>query len=979
MNTVIENILHGFHELPFYLQLYLDQYTFLFPIGIIGIWRWSVWMMKEIVGLHYRPKTKAYYADVSIVTPVYNENPKVFTHALESWKNNNPAEIIAVIDYTDQACINVFKEFQTTFPGAVLIITEVPGKRPALADGILRAKSEIVALVDSDTIWEERVIRNGLPPFHDWRVAGVATYQSVLHPKTFAQKVFDVQLDLRYRHEYPFLAAFGGPVVCLSGRTAFYRREVILSMIPDLVDERFLGKPVISGDDKRLTYLVLAAGWKVAYQSNSHVYTPGMRNLGAYLKQRLRWTRNSLRADLGAIRDGWPLRHPALLFFQIDKFLQSFVVILSPIYFFVSVYFHLWTAALVILCWWFISRSVKMYPHLALKPHNIFIVPGYVLYSFFTGILKIYAFFTLNTQGWITRWDKSRLPQLKFLRVIPAYIATVWVITLLTYFVYLYKQQTYIIPLTQKEDLLAAALPFSTTASANEVVLGTSTVDGKQLLTKRYKVTGKETLPEIAKKFGVSEDQLLYANSAKLPYQNSIAPGTVLTIPGKGMQLTEQKNFSFRKPSPVPLVVRYNKATNTLLITGRGKHVTLRDIRNNGGKEYLEEVAPKVWYAKATIFIYHGVTLELDKREVEWLKLESNKKRFVVLRSVNGDILVNGVKITSWDEEKNDYDKELEDGRSFIMVKDNARMDIYNAEVGYLGFAPKPNMVVSPYGVSWKLSRQNLKKVLLTGAVVNSKFHHNYFGAYTFGATGMTWLGNEFYNNVKYGLDPHDDSNGFLVENNRVHDNGSHGIIFSKRCMYNTISNNVSYNNKLHGIMLHEKSDFNIIEDNILTGNTSGVALWRSSNNIVRNNRTTNNRNGVRANVASNNNTIQNNHITGNKLYGVYFYDNANNNLIHNNTLEHNNVGMYVKSDSNEISKNSLLNNTVGIYLKDKASNNILVENQIKQSLKYGIYTKVATQVHNTLGYNNFYKNRKDIAGVVNTSKSDKSEDEGQL
>ena len=137
-----------------------------------------------------------------------------------------------------------------------------------------------------------------------------------MHPKTFAQKIFDIQLTLRYRHEYPFLAAAGDAIICLSGRTAFYRREVILPMLPDLVNETFLGKPVISGDDKRLTYLVLAAGWKVAYQNTSHVYTPGMANLGAYLKQRLRWTRNSLRADLKAILSGWPFKHPALLFFR---------------------------------------------------------------------------------------------------------------------------------------------------------------------------------------------------------------------------------------------------------------------------------------------------------------------------------------------------------------------------------------------------------------------------------------------------------------------------------------------------------------------------------------------------------------------------------------------------------------------------------------------------------------------------------------
>src|SRR3989344_3643552 len=385
LDAIINTMQLIFNDIGFYSQQYLDRYAFLVPLGVIGIWRWSVWMIKEIAGLNYHPKTKEYNAKVSIVTPVYNENPKVFTQALGTWKENNPAEIIAVIDYTDLTCIEIFKKFKKSFSGAVLIVTKIPGKRQALADGIKVSKSEIVALVDSDTIWAEDVLRNGLTPFHDKRVAGVATYQSVLNPKSFAQKIFDIQLDLRYRHEYPFLAALGNALVCLSGRTAFYRREVILPMVDDLVNEKFLGRPVISGDDKRLTYLVLAAGWKGAYQSTSHVYTPGMSSLGAYLQQRLRWTRNGLRADLAAILNGWPLKHPALLFFQVDKFLQSFVIILSPIYFFVSLYLHLWVAALVISCWWIVSRSIKIYPYLSRNPKDILILPGYVLYSFLAG------------------------------------------------------------------------------------------------------------------------------------------------------------------------------------------------------------------------------------------------------------------------------------------------------------------------------------------------------------------------------------------------------------------------------------------------------------------------------------------------------------------------------------------------------------------------------------------------------------------
>ena len=965
---MLQNIPLGPNDLVFYFQQYADRYSFLFPLGVIGLWRWSVWLFKEIVGSSYKPQKKEYQATVSLVTPVYNENPNVFATALESWKKNNPTEIIAVIDYTDLNCIEVFKKFSENCKSAVLIVTNTPGKRPALADGIKKSLGQIVALVDSDTIWADDVIKNGLPPFHDERVAGVATYQSVYNPKTFAQKIFDVQLDLRYMHEYPFLAAAGDALVCLSGRTAFYRRLVITPMLHDLLHETFMGKPVISGDDKCLTYLVLAAGWKVAYQSDSHVYTPGMADLSSYFKQRLRWTRNSLRSDIKAILGGWPLKRPALFFFQVDKVLQSFVVILSPIFFGIALVYEQYIAAIIIFIWWFMSRAVKMYSHLIQKPYNITVLPGFVLFSFLTGVLKIYALFTLNTQGWITRWDKSRLPQMRFLSSVPAYLSTASVIVVLIYGVYFYKDQTYFNPHEKKNRLVASALvrPANPILAQN-AVLGVSTEIQKDLLVKKYVAEKATSISEIAKRFNIDPQRLYMANSAKLP-SYAIPNGTTLSIPGNDINLDPAVNYLPSGSDPNPYVITYYPTDNTIVVSGRGRRVTLSDIKNQIGGEQLMEIEPKVWLAKASIYLDVGVTLELNNEDVTWLKLESNKNTFASLWSLDGNILVNGVRITSWDSEKSNYDELLDDGRSFIMVKDAGRMDFINSELAFLGFPTKPEFRVSPYGVSWKLSREKLLKTLLTGEVINSKFHHNYFGAYTFGATGMTWRGNEFYDNVLYGLDPHDDSNGFLVEENYAHNNGKHGIIFSKRCMYNIVRNNVSVNNGLHGIMLHWDSNYNIIENNTVYGNVSGITLWRSGNNIVRNNRIVSNKHGIRANLSSNNNLFTQNDISRSARYGFYLYDDAKNNFIQNNNLTGNQVAVYIKSDNNIVSSNTMKNNGIGVYFLDTANGNQTAENSIAESSVYAIYTKIDSGLYNMLGANELEHNRKDIDGVDDIS-----------
>ena len=268
---------------------YLSLLRFYFPLGVIGAWRWGTWLLRKLISLFYKQSKQDYDATVSVVVPVYNEDPEFFRQALESWKANNPLEIIAVIDYTDKACIKEFEEFSQQFDQAKLIVTEKPGKRPALADGIKAAKGEIVALVDSDTVWSNDVMEEALGPFADPEIGGVAARQNVDNPKTTAQDIFDIQLDLRFFDEIMGLNVAGNALTCLSGRTAFYRRKALMPLVDDMVNETFWGKQCIGGDDKRLTYLIEAAGWRTRYQHNAHVYTPGAKKLSTLFKQRTRW------------------------------------------------------------------------------------------------------------------------------------------------------------------------------------------------------------------------------------------------------------------------------------------------------------------------------------------------------------------------------------------------------------------------------------------------------------------------------------------------------------------------------------------------------------------------------------------------------------------------------------------------------------------------------------------------------------------
>ena len=409
---------------------------FYLPLGVVGLWRWGTWLVRRGIGWFYRPDMHNYTSTVSVVTPVYNEDPAVFRMALESWKANNPAEIIAAIDSTDKDCVREFESFSQDFTGARLIVTEKPGKRPALADGTRAAFGEIIALVDSDTVWSVSVLQEGLRPFADPAVGGVATRQNVLNPRSIAQNIFDIQLDLRFYDDMMPAAVVGDAFTVLSGRTALYRRQAILPLLDDLVNEKFWGKQCVGGDDKRLTYLVESAGWKSRYQHTAQVYTPGAPDMATLFRQRLRWGRNTWRADLRAMWQGWVWKHKFLSFVLIDRIVSNLTLLLSLSYFLVSLAFRLWLPAGVLVLWWLASRGVRISPNLLRHPANIRLIPVYVVTNFAMAIVRIYALLTLNRQDWLTRGSRRRTADFGLAL---ARVGTACILALLVLAVYYYR------------------------------------------------------------------------------------------------------------------------------------------------------------------------------------------------------------------------------------------------------------------------------------------------------------------------------------------------------------------------------------------------------------------------------------------------------------------------------------------------------------------------------------------------------------
>lgn len=390
------------------LQHLLDALTnawLLVPLGAIGVWRWGMWLSKRLLAVFYRPIKNDHRCSATVVTAVYAEDPALFRRALGSWKAAGAERIIAVIQGAEPACAAVAGEFA----GVEIIRLPQPNKREALVAGVDRCTTDIVVVADSDVLWEPDVLEKLMMPFADPRIGGVGTRQNMCAVGSIAnrwERLADIFLDIRYADEVPATARWGRAISCLSGRTAAYRTRLLQRFREEFLTETFNGRTCVSGDDKRYTSLVLKHGFATWSQLDARVFSTFQPTLAGFVRQRIRWARNTYRSDLRAMGEGWVWRrHPYLAFVMLDKAVAPFAQIFGVAVFAAAAATGIWEIIVIQLVWWHLSRAIKLLPHLRRKPGHITLLSLFVAASILTAFVKLYGLLTINRHDWLTRQE----------------------------------------------------------------------------------------------------------------------------------------------------------------------------------------------------------------------------------------------------------------------------------------------------------------------------------------------------------------------------------------------------------------------------------------------------------------------------------------------------------------------------------------------------------------------------------------------
>jgi mannuronan 5-epimerase len=317
------------------------------------------------------------------------------------------------------------------------------------------------------------------------------------------------------------------------------------------------------------------------------------------------------------------------------------------------------------------------------------------------------------------------------------------------------------------------------------------------------------------------------------------------------------------------------------------------DVLNSNGDE---------WVLDATIVVQDGATLSIDGSDVSWLKIAGDNGIIV-----DGELEVNGVRITSWDKDDQDVIDQNSDGsveRAFVRIRDSDRVVVTNSEFGYLGYADPGKRGFDVFG-------EPSSNIEIRG----SEFHNMWMAFYSREASNVTIDNNEYHHNIKYALDPHSGTFNVTVTNNHLHHNPI-GVICSWDCYNILIEGNEVNNNTDVGIFLSRNMHDSIVRNNVLYNENVGIVLAESPDNEVYSNKVEASSTGVFLFNPENpddgeteNNRIWNNSITGAE-FGIHA-SRSHDNVLENNQLSDIKSSEYLlTADSSFEIRNQNFNNT---------------------------------------------------------------------
>jgi N-acetylglucosaminyltransferase len=362
-----------------------------------------------------QPPPAGRWPSVDVLIPCYNENPVLLAACCASIAAQRYAGRITVwlIDDGSSNAAELeptYRHFEQRHCWNVLRHPRNLGKRAAQDSGFMTGTGELVLTVDSDTVIDPDGVRRLVSAVHTG-IGGATGNVGVWNASaSWLTRLIQKRYHLLCEQERA-AQSFHGAVLCCAGPFSLYRRTALKQVWPSYLEQRILGRRCTYGDDNHLTNLILAAGYRTAYEHQAKAFTDVPTSIGDFAQQQIRWNRTFYRELLWTVPNLWRRRRIYLAWDVAARLLLPLLLIMAS-----AICAGEALLGGQIALYQFVGRLAAM-----AAVHSAFVIfqtrdPAFLAYgALYTLLLlpvRVHALATLLDHSWMTRKARGQRPQL---------------------------------------------------------------------------------------------------------------------------------------------------------------------------------------------------------------------------------------------------------------------------------------------------------------------------------------------------------------------------------------------------------------------------------------------------------------------------------------------------------------------------------------------------------------------------------------
>lgn len=351
----------------------------------------------------------------------HRENPDYWMQCLQSSIRLHPdtplVAIYVVVDGDEvddkpmyDTAVSFFQEHHQTCPVDISIVSK-RGKRGVMAYGFQKMRYDLygrdlsaynVVVTDSDTILDPYSLLRLNECLESDPRNGCATGQLFIFNKT---TVLTRMIDARYAYAFNIeraCASYFGCMGCCSGPLSIYRLSALNEvLLQRFVSQHLCGMKCEPGDDRHLTNLVMAEGYRSRQTHLAIAGTEAPEVIFRYILQQLRWNRSFYRELKWQIKC-MPVQSLMLHFMSIYELMFPFFMVMWCInlFFFEHSLLLLLRSFVFSVCVLCIRTIILTF--MLRKNYILYGCLYYVLYFIVLLPLKVFAVVTVANNSWVT-------------------------------------------------------------------------------------------------------------------------------------------------------------------------------------------------------------------------------------------------------------------------------------------------------------------------------------------------------------------------------------------------------------------------------------------------------------------------------------------------------------------------------------------------------------------------------------------------